>query len=199
MQLKQIDTMLNAGIDILVLDPVNRFSAAEMVRKAHRKGIKVISYDRLISNCEVDAFLSFDSRLTGRQMAEAVTRLKPEGTYVILGGDKSDLNAIGIDAGQQEILTPFISNGKIKVDYKIFIEKYSYDDVVAEVKKYLDLSSKIPDAILTSSDVLAKGTVDALKSRNLAGEILVTGQGGELSACISIVEGTQLMISLQTG
>jgi D-xylose transport system substrate-binding protein len=39
-QIQQLQVMLKDGIDILVLDPVNRFRAAGMVRMAHDKGIK---------------------------------------------------------------------------------------------------------------------------------------------------------------
>lgn len=56
------------GIDVLVLDPVNRFQAAGMVRAAHDKGIPVISYDRLVANCDVDAFVSFDASAVGSKI-----------------------------------------------------------------------------------------------------------------------------------
>lgn len=192
-QTKQLDSLLDAGIDILVLDPVNRFTAAEMVRKAHREGVKVISYDRLISNSEVDAFLSFDPWLTGKQMTEAVTKIKPEGRYIILGGDKSDLNAIGIDEGQQKVLEPFVKSSRIKVDYKVFIDKWAYEDAYLEVKQYFTLSGKSPDVILASSDILAKGAIDYLKNVGLEGKVLVTGQGGELFACQNVMQKNQLM------
>jgi D-xylose transport system substrate-binding protein len=162
-QLVQLESLISQGIEIPVLDPVNRFTAAQMVRKAHSKGIKVISYDRLISNSDVDAFISFDPWMTGSQMTEVVTRLKPEGNYIILGGDKADLNAIGIDEGQQKVLEPFIKSGKIKVKYKIFIEKWAADEAFYEVGKFIDLFGDEPDVILASSDVLALGTVNLLK------------------------------------
>ena len=192
-QMKQLDSLLNMNIDILVLDPVNRFTAAEMVRKAHRKGIKVISYDRLISNTDVDAFLSFDPWMVGKQITESAIKAKPEGNYIILGGDKSDLNAIGIDESMTKTLEPHIKSGKIKVVYKVFIEKWASEDAYLEVKQFLNLSGKVPDVILATSDVLARGAIDALKEENLVGQVIVTGQGGELFACKNIVAGSQLM------
>jgi D-xylose transport system substrate-binding protein len=192
-QMVQFESLLKQDIKILVLDPVNRFTAAQMVRKAHSMGIKVISYDRLISNSDVDAFISFDPWMTGRQMTEAVTKLKPEGNYIILGGDRADLNAIGIDEGQQKVLEPFIKSGKIKVKYKVFIEKWDAEDAFYEVGKYIDLSGEVPDVILTSSDVLARGTINVLKQYKLEGKVIVPGQGGELFACKNILKGHQAM------
>lgn len=192
-QLKQVDSLLEAGIDLLVLDPVNRFTAAELVRKAHRKGVKVISYDRLISNIDVDGFLSFDPWMTGKQMTEVVTRLKPDGNYIILGGDRTDLNAIGIDEGQQQVLEPFVKSGNIKSNYRVFIDKWASEDAYFEVKQYLDLSGTVPDVILASSDMLARGAIDALKTYKLEGKVLVTGQGGELYACKNMIDGYQII------
>lgn len=192
-QMKQLDSLLDMNIDILVLDPVNRFTAAEMVRKAHRKGIKVISYDRLISNINVDAFLSFDPWMVGKQITEAAVKARPEGTYLILGGDKSDLNALGIDESMMKILDPHVKSGKISIGYKAFIEKWSADDAYLEVKQYLNLTGKVPDAILATSDLLARGAIDALKGENLLGQVVVTGQGGELFACKNVMAGNQLM------
>lgn len=194
LQLAQLDSLLNEGIDVLVLDPVNRFTAAQMVRKAHAKGVKVISYDRLISNCDVDAFLSFDAKMVGRQMAESLMKLKPAGNYILLEGDKTDINAIGIDQGQQEILGPAIKSGSIHVMYKMFIEQWSQDEAALDVQHCIDLlSGQVPDVILAGSDDLAQGAIKTLQKDGLAGKVLVSGHNGDLSACKNIIKGFQLM------
>jgi D-xylose transport system substrate-binding protein len=192
-QVQQFNELLDKGIDILVLDPVNRFNAAQMVRKAHNKGIKVISYDRLISNSDVDAYVSFDAKMIGKQMTDYMLRLKPEGNYIILGGDKTDINAIGIDQGQQQALESSVKNGKVKVTYKIFLEKWSSDDAKFEVNNYIKLTGKIPDVIIASSDGVSKGVVEALVQHDLQGKVLVTGNGGESVICKNILLGYQTM------
>jgi D-xylose transport system substrate-binding protein len=192
-QIQQFDELIDKGIDIVVLDPVNRFNAAQMVRKAHDKGIKVISYDRLISNADVDAYVSFDAKMTGRQMAEYVLKLRPNGNYMILGGDKTDINAIGIDLGQQQALETSIKSGTIKVVYNVYLEKWSADDAKFEVENYIKLTGNIPDVILAASDGVSNGVVDALIEKKLQGKVLVTGNGGELGACKNIVLGNQTM------
>jgi D-xylose transport system substrate-binding protein len=192
-QINQFDELMSRGIDILILDPVNRFNAAQMVRRAHDKGIKVISYDRLISNSDVDAYVTFDAKMIGTQMAEYVLRLKPEGNYVILGGDKMDINAVGIDQGQQEIIEPAVKSGKIKITYRIFIEKWSNEDARYEMLNYSKLTELKPDVILAASDGIAKGVVEALKENGFQGKVLVTGNGGEAATCKNIMLGYQVM------
>jgi D-xylose transport system substrate-binding protein len=191
-QIQQFNDIIDK-VDILILDPVNRFNAAQMVRKAHEKGIKIISYDRLISNAEVDAFITFDPVAIGKQMTDYVLKLIPTGNYIIIGGDKTDLNAIGIEQGQQIALETAIKNGNVKVTYKTFIEKWSADDAKFEVKNYLKLSGKTPDVILAAADGVSKGVVDALIEYHLQGSVLVTGNGGEVATCKNILLGNQVM------
>jgi D-xylose transport system substrate-binding protein len=192
-QITQFNELLSKGINILVLDPVNRFNAAQIVRKAHENGIKVISYDRLISNCDVDAYVTFDAQMIGRQMTEYAMKLKPEGNYIILGGDKADINAIGIDIGQQKAIESSVKSGKIKVSYSMFLEKWSADEAAFEVKKFIQLSNSIPDVILAGGDNISKGSVLALIDLNLQGKVIITGNGGEVYACNYIMKGYQTM------
>jgi D-xylose transport system substrate-binding protein len=192
-QIVQVQEILKKNIDILVLDPVNRFRAAEMVRTAHNKGIQVISYDRLIANCDVDRFMTFDAYAIGNQMTQYALNKVPQGRYFILGGDKSDMNATMIDDALEKTLSTPIQAGKINIVYKMFIEKYSSDDAEFEIKRFLNLSGEIPDVILASSDMLALGAVNACKNSGLGGKVLITGQGGEIFACKNILKGYQAM------
>ena len=189
----QIDEILKQNIDILVLDPVNRFKAADMVRAAHKKGIKVISYDRLIANCDVDQLMTFNAYSIGNQMTQYAINKIPQGNFFILGGDKSDMNAIMINEAIETTLLSPIKSGNIKIVYKTFIEKYSSDDAEHEIKRFLDLSGEVPDVILASSDMLASGAINACKKFGLEGKVLITGQDGEIFACKNILKGYQAM------
>jgi len=191
-QIAQVNEILSKDIDILVLDPVNRFRA-EMVRAAHNVGIKVISYDRMIANCDVDEFISFDASAIGNQMTQYALNKVPEGKYFILGGDKSDMNAVMIDNALEKTLSPSIKSGKINIVYKTFIEKYSTDDAEYEMTRFLNLSQDAPDVVIASTDKLALGALNAFKNFELEGKVLITGQDGELFSCKNILKGYQAM------
>ncbi len=192
-QLEQVKEILNKNIDILVLDPVNRFKAAEMVRAAHQKGIKVISYDRLIANSDVDKFMTFNAFDIGTQMCEYVINKTPGGKFFILGGDKTDMNAVMIDDAIVKFLAPSVKSGKVSVVYKTFIEKYAADDAEMVVTRYLMLSQDMPDVVIASSDMLALGALNAFKKFDLEGKVLITGQGGEIFACKNMLKKLQAM------
>src|ERR1041385_2934131 len=58
LQTKQCDNLLTKGVDVLIVAPHNGQIAASIVEAAHRQGVPVISYDRLIRNSDVDLYVS---------------------------------------------------------------------------------------------------------------------------------------------
>jgi D-xylose transport system substrate-binding protein len=193
-QESQLSEMLATGVDIVVLDPVNRFTAAGMVRMIHERGIKVISYDRLIANAKPDAFVSFNGEGIGEKMASFAVSKLPQGNYVVFCGDKSDKNATWIREGFYKVLNPYINSGKIKISFEAYIENWGEADANNIMNKYLKLSGNTPDVILSSSDPLSKGCISALKRQNVnPSGIIITGQGAEPFACRYILHNQQSM------
>jgi D-xylose transport system substrate-binding protein len=193
LQIQQANDIINQGIDVLVVNSVNANTAAAIVRAAHTKNIPVIAYDRLIRNCDLDYFLTFDNEKVGVLMAEYVTRLKPTGKYMLLGGDKGDQNAIWVKGGQLKTLGSMVKDGRVSIVYDTYIEDWSGDNARQEVQKYLNLTSNIPDVILSSYDGMSTAVIELLSGLNLNKTILVTGQDAELEACRNIVTGNQTM------
>jgi D-xylose transport system substrate-binding protein len=193
-QMDQFDSILQEGAKVIILDPVNRFTAAEMIRKAHNNHIPVISYDRLIEGCKPDAYISFNAHLIGEQIAQYALSRKPKGRYVILSGDKSDINAIWINEGIIKILEPAIQNNSITIDYKCFVENWDENETEFILNKYLDLSMDTPDVILSSSDLMSRGCLKVLKEKKFKlKNIIITGQNAESYACKEIIAGNQKM------
>lgn len=194
LQIKQAEEMLNNGIQVLVINSVNQNTAAAIVRSAHAKNVKVIGYDRMISNCELDYYLSFDNIKVGKLMADYALKLKPEGNYVLLGGDKADQNAIYVKRGQLEQLDPYLKSGKIKITYNIYVEDWSRDDARNYFASYMNLGGVRPDAIISSYDGMTDGAIDILKEYDIApGTVVTTGQDAEPVACRNILNGYQNM------
>ena len=193
LQISQASELIGQGVKVLVVNPINGNTAAAIVRLAHEHNVQVIAYDRLIKNCKLDYFLSFDNEKVGRLMAEYVLKIKPEGKYILLGGDKADQNAVWVKKGQTDALTANISAGKIKVVYNIFVEDWSGENAKFEMKTFLNLSTEKPDVILSSYDGMTTATIELLKDYGLQGNVLTTGQDAELDACRNVVKGFQAM------
>src|ERR1700747_2112701 len=65
-QFQQVKDMIKSGIKVLVLLAHDNAKASEMVDAAKSAHVKVISYDRLVLNSDVDLYVSFDRLEIGR-------------------------------------------------------------------------------------------------------------------------------------
>src|SRR5260370_27683739 len=70
LQLRQVQSMIKSGIKVLVLLPHDAAKASRMVDAAKAAHVKVISYDRLVQDSNVDLYISFDRIEIGRMQAE---------------------------------------------------------------------------------------------------------------------------------
>jgi D-xylose transport system substrate-binding protein len=194
LQINQAKELINKGAKVLVVNCLNLNTAAAIIRDAHDNNVKVIAYDRIIRNCDLDYYLTFDNEKVGKLMVDYVTKIRPNGNYVLLCGDKGDQNAVWVKKGQLDALASSLNTKKINISYNIFIEDWSGDNARNAMKKFLDLSGEIPDVVLSSYDGMSTGVIDLFKEYKIQpGQVLMTGQDAELAACRNIVQGYQTM------
>lgn len=189
LQLKQATELLELGVDVLIVVAANGNTAAAIVRDAHDYNVPVIGYDRLIKNSDLDYFVTFEGAQIGSLMIDYALQHKPEGNYVLLWGDPSDVNALFIKEAQEKILKPSIDNGKINIVYKTFVEDWSMENAYHISKNVLNLSGKKIDAIITSYDGLAIGALKAMEELDYGGDVILTGQDAELASVKAVKDG----------
>lgn len=180
-------------MDILVVIPHNAEATAAIVEKAHAAGVKVIAYDRLIKNSDVDLYVSFDNERVGQMQAEAIVKLVPKGKYVYIGGSETDNNAHLFKKGAFDVLQPYIDRGDIQIVYDQWTKDWNPAVAMANMENALTANNNQIDAVVAANDGTAGGVIQALAAQGLAGKIPVSGQDAELAACQRIVEGTQTM------
>ncbi|WP_421385034.1 sugar ABC transporter substrate-binding protein [Bacillus salacetis] len=193
LQIWQAETLISQGIDVLVIIPQNAESAAAIVEKAHAAGVKVLSYDRLVTNAEVDMYVSYDNEKVGELQATAITRLVPKGNYVYIGGAEIDNNAHLIKKGAFSILQPLIDNEDITIVFDQWTKDWLPSNAKTNIELALDANGNQIDAIIAPNDTTAGAILEVLEERGLAGKIPVTGQDGDLAAVRRIVSGEQVM------
>ena len=71
-QKKQIDYFIKKNMDVIVIVCIDSTSLKSSVKKARDEGIKVIAYDRLIKDGDVDLYVSFDNKKVGEMMGQAL-------------------------------------------------------------------------------------------------------------------------------
>ncbi|MEW8986496.1 MAG: D-xylose ABC transporter substrate-binding protein [Bacillus sp. (in: firmicutes)] len=193
LQISQAEAMIASGIDLLMVVPHNAEAAATIVNKAHKAGIKVISYDRLIKNADVDLYISFDNVQVGELQAVAVSNIVPKGKYVYIGGAVTDHNAHMFKKGVFKVLQPFIDKGDITVVYDQWSQDWTPASAYENMKAALMANHNQIDAVIAANDATAGGAIKALEEQGLAGNIPVAGQDGDLAAIQRIVKGSQMM------
>ncbi|MFM2088688.1 MAG: hypothetical protein RLZZ237_3557 [Pseudomonadota bacterium] len=192
-QISQIENLISRGVDVLVIVPFNATVLNNTVKEAKKAGIKVLSYDRLILNADIDAYISFDNEKVGEMQAEGVVKLQPKGNYYLLGGAPTDNNAKMLREGQMKVLKPYIDKGDIKVVGQQWVKDWSASEALSIVENALTANKNKIDAIVASNDGTAGGAIQALAAQKLAGKVPVSGQDADLAAVKRVIAGTQAM------
>lgn len=192
-QLTQVEDLIKQNIDVLILAPINSKEASIIVDKAKESNIKVVNYDRLIPNSDVDFFVSFNGLNMGELQGRYLTQRAPIGNYIILSGDPDDTNSKLYKEGAMLYIKPLNSIGKIKIVTEESVKDWNPNVAYDIVKKSLIENDNNIDAILAPNDVLAGGSIKALEEQGIAGKVLVTGIDAEPAAIRRILEGTQSM------
>lgn len=211
-QLAQIENMVTKGVKVLVIAAIDGTTLTDVLSKAHEKGVKIFSYDRLIRNSpDVDYYTTFDNFQVGVLQAssiEAKLGLKEgKGPFNIelFGGSPDDNNAYFFYNGAMSVLQPYIDAKKLVVQSgQTGMDKVStlrWDGAVAQARMDNLLSAfysgkgKRVDAVLSPYDGLSIGILSSLKgvgygTKDLAMP-MVSGQDAEVPSIKSILAGEQ--------
>jgi len=195
LQVKQAENLLTQGVDVLIVAPHNGEIAASIVEAAHRQGVPVISYDRLIKNSDVDLYVSHQVVRIGEMQAQYLldhVNKKPA-NFIIVGGSPTDNNALLLHQGQMNILKPAVDRGDVKIITDQYAKEWQASAALNIVENALTQANNQVDAVVASNDGTARGAVQALEGQNLAGKVLVSGQDADLASLSLIILGKQTM------
>jgi D-xylose transport system substrate-binding protein len=196
LQQNQADAALTNGAKVLVLDPVDSASAASIVSKAKAQNVPVISYDRLITNADVDYYISFNNVAVGKLQARSlVGKLKADGhgsgTIVMINGAPTDNNAKLFKQGAHSVLD---SSG-LKIGKQYDTPDWSPDQAQTEMDQAITaLGNNGFQGVYAANDGTGGGAIAAMKGAGINPSTRpVTGQDAELAAVQRILTGEQYM------
>ncbi|HGO5810085.1 TPA: D-xylose ABC transporter substrate-binding protein [Mannheimia haemolytica] len=192
-QISQIENMLNKDIDVLVIIPFNGEVLSNVIAEAKKEGVKVLAYDRLINNADVDFYVSFDNEKVGELQAKSIIGQKPEGNYFLMGGSPVDNNAKLFRKAQMKVLQPLIDSGKIKVVGDQWVDSWLAEKALQIMENALTANKNNIDAVVASNDATAGGAIQALSAQGLSSKVAISGQDADLAAIKRIIAGTQTM------
>ena len=192
--MQDIEALISRGVDVLVIVAFNPAAMSKAVEARRSAGVPVICYDRMITDCDVSLYVSFDNIRVGQLQAEyLVARLGGQGRIVRIYGPKTDHTGLLFKQGQDLVLAPLIENGAIEVIHEDYAEGWKPESAKKITNAAITAKGTDFDAVLATNDGTAGGAVQALLEEGLAGRILVTGQDADLAACQRIRRGWQTM------
>ena len=218
---ENVEALITKGIKVLIICPQDGNAAAAAVEEARQAGIKVISYDRLITGTDaVDFYVTFDSIAVGAKQGQYLAdRAKGTGLPLYLyAGAASDNNAFLFFEGAWNVLQPKIADGTfviknsseaVALQGKAKLSRDEMSKIIGQVTTNWDFNTakNLAEANLTSATAADKGDVfilapndgtaraiaDAFAADKDVKSYLVTGQDAEKASVQYIIDGKQSM------
>ncbi len=218
---ENVETLLNKGIDVLIITPQDGDAAAAAVESAKKEGVTVISYDRLITNTDaVDYYVTFDSVAVGEAQGQyLIDHAKGKDVPLYLyAGAASDNNAFLFFEGAWKALQPKIADGTFKIANSSEAEGLkdtaelsrdqmskilgqvttNWDPNEAKNKAQTHLTAVGADmkgdvAVLAPNDGTARSIADVFGSDSEVKSFVVTGQDAEKASIQYVIDGKQSM------
>ncbi|HVD86345.1 MAG TPA: sugar ABC transporter substrate-binding protein [Solirubrobacterales bacterium] len=195
-QQSQAEAALTQGAEVLVVDPMDAKSAAAIAEKAKAQNVPVVSYDRLIENAEVDAYVSYVNEEVGELQGETLAKkLKedgsPSGPIIMINGDPADPNAAQFKKGAHEAL----DKAGVEVAKEYDTPGWSAENAQREAQQAITaLGNNGFAGIYAANDDTGGGAIAALKGAGInPAEKPVTGQDATVAGLQRVIAGQQYM------
>ena len=219
---QNVEALLTKGVKVLIICPQDGAAAAAAAEAARKDKVKVISYDRLITDTNaVDYYVTFDSFAVGAAQGQYLIDNAPEGTGIPLylyAGAATDNNAFIFFEGAWSVLQPKIADGTFVIANSSEAEalqgsaELSREDIgkiigqvttdwdfnVAKSKAEAHLTAVGADLkgdvlILAPNDGTARSFADVFATDKDVTSYKVTGQDSEKASVQYIIDGKQSM------
>jgi D-xylose transport system substrate-binding protein len=194
-QQQQTEAAITQGAEVLVLDPVDAAAAAPLVTRAKSQDIPVISYDRLITDADIDYYISFDNEKVGQLQGESLVQKLEEdgaqGDIVMINGAPTDNNATLFKKGAHSV----IDDSPFNVAREYDTPDWSPDRAQQEMEQAITALGKDGFVgVYAANDGTAGGAIAAMKGNGIDPKTIpTTGQDAELAAIQRILTGEQYM------
>ncbi|HEX6582955.1 MAG TPA: sugar ABC transporter substrate-binding protein [Thermoleophilaceae bacterium] len=194
-QQQQAEAAITQGAKVMVLDPVDAASAGAIVQRAKQSDIPVVSYDRLITDADIDYYISFDNEKVGQLQGESlVKKLQDDGAkgdIIMINGAPTDNNAKLFKEGAHSV----IDSSDYKVAKEYDTPDWSPDKAQQEMEQAITAVGKDGFVgVYAANDGTGGGAIAAMKGQGIDPKTRpTTGQDAELAAIQRILIGEQYM------
>ena len=196
-QCRQIDSLVDEGVDLLVVSPNDFHALNGSLQRARDKNIPIVFYDRITAMTDYTAYIGGDNVEAGRKMAEYAAMLcrdsvKTEGRRPIvleMSGPSDMSPAVQRHSGFSETMKQYPS-----IEYHHVPGQWSYDDCKRIMQRWLK-DGKNVDVVFCHSDFVVFGAYEAAKEFHKEHDIRFLGIDGLPGEGIDAIQNGQLAAS----
>ena len=182
-----VDNYISQGIQVLIINAVEKDALAPAVKRAVKAGIKVVEIDRTVNTPVLTTIKANDYDLglnAGKRLVEV---LGGKGNIVELEGSPSASPTIDRHRG-------FLDALKAAPGIKILASEHADYDQSKGLQVMEDLLQRFPkgqiDAVFTHADVMTFGALQAIRAAGRQNEIKAFSIDGQQTAFDAIAKGT---------
>jgi ribose transport system substrate-binding protein len=185
-QISQIEDMINQGVDLVFLCPVDSEGVQPALDMLKEAGIPVVNYDTDVADPDsVETILVSNNEYAGQVVGEAMAKKFPEGGKIAI------LDAPYAEACVQRVEGFYKGLGDLKDKFEVVAQQNGKGDIGESLPIAESILQANPDldAFFCINDPSALGALSAVQGSGLESQVAVYGVDGSPDAKKSIKEG----------
>ncbi|MGV0746351.1 sugar ABC transporter xylitol/D-threitol-binding protein ThpA [Mycolicibacterium sp. XJ870] len=194
-QANQVDSMINQGVDAIIVVPVQADSLGPQVASAKAKGIPLVPVNAALNSPDVAGNVQPDDVAAGAQeMQMMADRLGGRGNIVILQGPLGQSGELDRSKGIEQTLAKY-------PDIKVLARdtaNWKRDEAVNKMKNWISGFGPQINGVVAQNDDMGLGALQALKESGRA-DVPIVGIDGIEDGLNAVKSGEFIGTSLQNG
>lgn len=183
-QVKQIEQMLDMGIDVLILTPVDADSLTDILTRAHEEGVGIIVVDSSISDQDLaDCTIVSDNYKAGCLIGEYLVKNKEQADVIVMTHE----NAISGRQRVQGFLDTVKGHDGIRIVEEVPCEG-QLEIAMPKMEEIIEQGADF-DCVFCLNDPASLGAAAALDGHGLLGKVDLYGVDASPDAKQLIYEG----------
>ncbi len=194
-QANQVDSMVNQGVDAIIVVPIQADSLGPQVARAKAEGIPLVAVNAALNNPDVAGSVQPDDVAAGMQeMQMMADHLGGRGNIVILQGPLGQSGEIDRTKGIEQVLANYPEIRVLAKD----TANWKRDEAVNKMKNWISGFGDQIDAVVAENDDMGLGALQALKESG-RNDVPIVGIDGIEDGLNAVKSGEFIGTSLQNG
>jgi ribose transport system substrate-binding protein len=194
-QATQVDSLINQGVDAIIVVPVQADSLGPQVASAKSKGIPLVPVNAALDSKDIAGNVQPDDVKAGEQeMQMMADKLGGKGNLVVLQGPLGQSGELDRTKGIQNVLAKYPEMKVLAMD----TANWKRDEAVNKVKNWISGFGPQINGVVAENDDMGLGALQALKEAG-RNDVPIVGIDGIEDGLNAVKSGEFIGTSLQNG